>query len=69
MTKVENYSILKLVIISISAVAHTPLTSLIAFGKIAISLSLISHVAISKSLPILPLAFFMLGLALLLITL
>jgi TRAP transporter 4TM/12TM fusion protein len=51
------------------AVTHTPLTSLIAFGKIAISLSLISHAVISKSLPILRVAFFMLGLALLLITL
>ena len=50
-------------------VNHTPLTSLIAFGKIAISLSLISHAVISKGLPILRLAFFMLGLALLLITL
>ena len=50
-------------------VTHTPLTSLIAFGKIAISLSLISYAVISKGLPILRLAFFMFGLALLLITL
>ena len=50
-------------------VTHTPLTSLIAFAKIAISLSLISYAVISKGLPILRLAFFMFGLALLLITL
>ena len=50
-------------------ITQTPLISLIAFGKIAISLSLISHAVISTGMPILRLACFTLGLALLLITL